>query len=160
MRSLGYTAHRPCCLLYTSVLLSGEYQARDVRQLEKMRGLPPKELVIVGIPYMDEMVRRLKENSETPPHERTVLLAPSWGDSAIFSRYGGKIIDVLLQTGYHIVVRPHPQSFTSVSYTHLDVYKRQGSARTESSSALLTLRRRSLILKYRMIFPRKCARCV
>ena len=85
---------------YDAVLLSGEYQARDVRQLEKMRGLPPKELVIVGIPYMDEMVRRLKENSETPPHERTVLLAPSWGDSAIFSRYGGKIIDVLLQTGY------------------------------------------------------------
>ena len=98
---------------YDAILLSGEYQARDVRQLEKMRGLPPKELVIVGIPYMDEMVRRLKENSETPPHERTVLLAPSWGDSAIFSRYGGKIIDVLLQTGYHIVVRPHPQSFTS-----------------------------------------------
>ena len=27
--------------------------------------------------------------------------------------YGKKIIDVLLQTGYHIIVRPHPQSFTS-----------------------------------------------
>ena len=98
---------------YDAILLSGEYQARDVRELEKLRDLPKKELVIVGIPYMDEMMRRLQENSAVAPHERTVLLAPSWGDSAIFSRYGGKIIDVLLKTGYHIVIRPHPQSFTA-----------------------------------------------
>ena len=46
-------------------------------------------------------------------HETTVLLAPSWGDSAIFSLYGGKIIEALLKTGYKIIVRPHPQSFVS-----------------------------------------------
>ncbi len=45
--------------------------------------------------------------------ERTVLLAPSWGDSAILAVYGGKIIQVLLDTGYHVIVRPHPQSFTA-----------------------------------------------
>ena len=42
-----------------------------------------------------------------------MLLAPSWGDSAILKVYGGKIIDVLLNTGYHVIVRPHPQSFTA-----------------------------------------------
>jgi CDP-glycerol glycerophosphotransferase (TagB/SpsB family) len=42
-----------------------------------------------------------------------VLLAPTWGQSAIFSVYGGKIIEVLLKTGYHVIVRPHPQSFKS-----------------------------------------------
>ena len=41
------------------------------------------------------------------------MLAPSWGQSAILSVYGGKIIDVLLKTGYHVIVRPHPQSFKS-----------------------------------------------
>lgn len=98
---------------YDSVLLSGDYQADDIRALEKLRELPAKELVKVGIPYMDEMTKRLENNPEVANHPRTVLLAPSWGQSAIFSVYGSKIIDVLLNTGYHIIIRPHPQSFSS-----------------------------------------------
>ena len=98
---------------YDDILLSGEYQARDIRALEELRGLPEKELIQVGIPYMDEMAKRLEQQGPAPEHPRTVLLAPSWGQSAIFSVYGGKILDVLLKTGYHIIVRPHPQSFTS-----------------------------------------------
>lgn len=98
---------------YDAVMLSAEYQVNEIRYLEKIRNLPAKDLVKIGIPYMDKMVQRLKDNPDTPVHERTVLLAPSWGESAIFSRYGKKIIDVLLETGYHIIVRPHPQSFLS-----------------------------------------------
>lgn len=98
---------------YDAVLLSGDYQERDIRNLEKLRQLPEKELVKIGIPYMDKMASRLAAEGPGPEHPRTVLLAPSWGQSAIFSVYGGKIIDVLLKTGYHVIVRPHPQSFKS-----------------------------------------------
>ncbi len=98
---------------YDAILLSGEYQANDIRRLEKLRKLPEKELVKIGIPYMDEMVKRLNKSGPVPEHPRTVLLAPSWGSSALFGVYGGRIISVLLKTGYHIIVRPHPQSFTS-----------------------------------------------
>ena len=88
------------------------FQERDIRALEAMRKLPAKEIYRIGIPYMDIMLERLQK-SNTKAHERTVLLAPSWGTSAIFSRFGGEILDVLLDTGYHIIVRPHPQSFIS-----------------------------------------------
>ena len=98
---------------YDAIMLSGQYQADDIRNLEKLRSLPEKELVMVGIPYMDEMAKRLETEGPAPDHERTVLLAPSWGPSAIFAKYGKKILDVLLATGYHVIVRPHPQSFTS-----------------------------------------------
>lgn len=98
---------------YDAILLSGEYQARDIRNLESLRGIPEKELVKIGIPYMDEMAARLQKQGPAPEHPRTVLIAPSWGPSALFGVYGGKIIDVLLKTGYHVIVRPHPQSFKS-----------------------------------------------
>lgn len=98
---------------YDAILLSGDYQLRDIRNLEKLRGLPEKELVKIGIPYMDQMAERLNQVGPAAEHPRTILLAPSWGKSAIFSVYGGKIIDVLLQTGYHVIIRPHPQSFKS-----------------------------------------------
>lgn len=98
---------------YDALLLSGDYQMEDIRALESLRKLPPKELVKVGIPYMDEMLRRSNTAAAVPEHPRTILLAPSWGKSAIFGVYGGKIIDVLLKTGYHVIIRPHPQSFKS-----------------------------------------------
>lgn len=104
---------------YDSILVSGAYQEKDIRALEAMRNLPAKDIHTIGIPYMDVMADRLKtvaeKDSETNNKEKTptVLLAPSWGPSAIFSVYGGKIIEKLLSTGYHVIVRPHPQSFKS-----------------------------------------------
>ncbi|MCR5009524.1 MAG: CPBP family intramembrane metalloprotease [Clostridia bacterium] len=98
---------------YDAVLLSGKYQEEGIRELEALRSLSAKDISIVGIPYMDTMAERLSKVGPAPAHERTVLLAPSWGKSALFGVYGGSIIDVLLKTGYHVIVRPHPQSFQS-----------------------------------------------
>jgi len=98
---------------YDAILVSGEYQKKDIRSLEKMRNLPEKDIYTIGIPYMDVMAERLKQAGPVAEHPRTVLLAPSWGSSAIFSVYGGAIIDELIKTGYHIIIRPHPQSFKS-----------------------------------------------
>ena len=98
---------------YDAVLLSGAFQIEDIRKLEELRHLPKKELVIAGIPYLDDMAERLKNNAQTEPHKRTVLLAPSWGPSSLLNKFGEQIVEELVKTGYHVIVRPHPQSFTS-----------------------------------------------
>ena len=98
---------------YDAVLLSGEFQKEEIRTLEQMRGLPPKELEVVGCTYLDVMADRLKTLEPAHNERPCVLLAPSWGSSAILSVYGAKIIDALLATGYEIVIRPHPQSMTA-----------------------------------------------
>lgn len=100
---------------YDSVLLSGQFQIDQIRQLEALRGLPAKETPLVGLTYMDAMRARLAAAEPLPKGPTTILLAPSWGPSAIFSLYGGRVIEALLNTGHHVVVRPHPQSFTSES---------------------------------------------
>ena len=98
---------------YDAILLSGDYQIEQVRKLEQLRSLPQKELVKVGLPYMDDMARRYAEDTVETNAVKTVLLAPSWGSSAIFARFGSKIISELLKTDYRIIVRPHPQSAKS-----------------------------------------------
>ena len=98
---------------YDSVMLTGPYQEEPMRKLEAMRKLPPKELPLVGVLYMDEMRRRLLAAEPLPEHPVTVLLAPSWGPSGILRRYGGDIIEALLKTSFRLIIRPHPQSFTS-----------------------------------------------
>lgn len=99
---------------YDAILLSGKYQGEQIRKLESLRGEEPKEIEYVGIPFMDEMKKRLDSSSEKhDKSEKTVLLAPSWGKSGILYKYGKKLIDALIGTGYNIVIRPHPQSYTS-----------------------------------------------
>ena len=98
---------------FDALPLSGEYQIEEIRQLEDMRGIAHRETPLCGIPYMDAMKKRLKEAGPVPEHERTVLMAPSWGKSGILSRFGEKLIDALIDTGYKIIVRPHPQSYAS-----------------------------------------------
>ena len=105
---------------YDAILCSGQFQIDDTRDLEKTRNLKAKELVLTGSPFMDEKAAKFearkaeaKDSSEKDTSTRTVLLAPSWGPSAILSRFGADFIRDLLKTGYHVIVRPHPQSFTS-----------------------------------------------
>lgn len=98
---------------YDAVLLSGSFQAEDIRALERLRGLPAKELRLVGVPYMDKMHQRLSQASALEPSPRTILLAPSWGENAILAVYGGRIIERLLETSWRIIVRPHPHSFVA-----------------------------------------------
>ena len=99
---------------YDVLLLAGDYQVEQARALEKLWNIPERECSIVGVPYLDEMLKRFEQNPTVEKNDnKIVLLAPSWGESGILNRYGSKIIDELLATGYDVIIRPHPQSFVS-----------------------------------------------
>lgn len=98
---------------YDAILVSGQYMVDDVRVLESKRNLPAKDLVLTGIPYMDEIRERYLKEKKSDSGETTVLLAPSWGPNSIFNVFGDKVLKELVDSGYKIIVRPHPQSFES-----------------------------------------------
>jgi hypothetical protein len=101
---------------FDSIMLSGDYQAKDIRFLEEKRGLKAKELVTVGCTYLDVFAEKIKQIPKEENHPFTVLVAPSWGPSAILSHFGEKLLDPLIKTGFRIIVRPHPQSKKSEAY--------------------------------------------
>lgn len=106
------TAYRLFGLDYfDSVLLSGDYQKKDIQYLENLRNLEKKELVTVGCPYLDEAFSNLNKYEKTD--EFTVLVSPTWGPSGLLSKYGQKLLESLATTGWKIIVRPHPQSKSS-----------------------------------------------
>ena len=110
---------------FDAILLSNEYQIGEIRKLEEKRGLTLKELPIVGCTYMDSMAKRLAaDHSECDKENITVLLAPTWGPNGLLKRYGAKILTALVNTGFDIVVRPHPQSMISEKEMMDDLMKR------------------------------------
>ncbi|MCQ2531540.1 MAG: CDP-glycerol glycerophosphotransferase family protein [Saccharofermentans sp.] len=98
---------------YDAILIPGPIFEKQIRDLEAFRNLPNKEVITVGIPSLDTMACRLEKVEKKDNVIPTVLLAPSWGDNSILNRYGDKMIDALIATGYEVIIRPHPQSFKS-----------------------------------------------
>ena len=98
---------------FDSVLLTGEYQKDHLRQLEDKRGTRIKDLEVVGCPYLDVLDEKVSSLTVIAGKPFTVLVAPSWGPSGILARYGEKLLDPLVETGFTIIVRPHPQSAQS-----------------------------------------------
>ncbi len=101
---------------FDSVLLTGEYQRKAIRELEGKRGLPAKELPVVGSTYLDVHAERLREAGSSAKGE-AVLVAPSWGDNALLRRYGKALLGPLAESGLEVILRPHPQSSASEADT-------------------------------------------
>jgi hypothetical protein len=96
---------------FDSILVTGaEFQENDIRKLEKTRNLPEKQIITVGCPYLDEYAKKMDQIPKEEKHIFTVLVSPSWGASVLLSRFGEKLLDPLVKTGWRIIIRPHPQS--------------------------------------------------
>lgn len=102
---------------FDSILLSSEIFIPANRKLEEKRNSKPKEILSVGCPYLDYMLKRKETLSDKDDSDEkgtiSVLVAPTWGSSGILTKYGSDFIRHLVSTGFDITIRPHPQSFIS-----------------------------------------------
>lgn len=99
---------------FDSVFVNSPIHTEFLREVEAIRHLKAKQVEIVGCPYLDYLAKRVgalesHNNSANP----TILVAPSWGREALLSKYGMNLLKPLLDTGYNVIIRPHPQSFVS-----------------------------------------------
>ena len=97
---------------YDSLFCAGPHQVAEIRRREEIKHWPAKHLFDYGHPRLEEVIDlgrayRLEKQAGDP---RTVLIAPTWGDTSIFNTCGRELIAVLLDAGYHVIMRPHHQS--------------------------------------------------
>ncbi len=102
---------------YDVVLLNDELQGEKIRKIEGLRNINKKEMFIVGTVLLDSLKEKydklITSSSQIQKETKTILCAPSWGASSILNRYGESFIQSLIDTGYKIIIRPHPQSKTA-----------------------------------------------
>ena len=94
---------------YQTVLTMGDFMLESIRSLEKKRDLPAKTCIKAGLPYLDDMLKKVKRKSglsESP----VILLAPSWGEKNFIARYGLEPLESLAREAYTLILRPHPYS--------------------------------------------------
>jgi len=97
---------------YDMVVMVGEFQTASIREIEKKRNLKPKQLIPLGLPYLDVYSKNKQDRTKTEKVQ-TILIGSSWGSKGLLHHYGTGFIAQLANLGYHIIVRPHPQSMVS-----------------------------------------------
>lgn len=100
---------------YDAVLASGQNQVDFIRKIEDLRpGINKKELAVVGSLPLDKLKKRYDKEGRTEENPvKVVLIAPSWGPSGILRRFGKDFLKAIENTGYKVIVRPHPQMMLS-----------------------------------------------
>lgn len=99
---------------FDSVLCSGPYQIKSIKETEKKRQTKPKLLLETGLTYYDIMKdRSLEEKPKKTGEKPSILVAPTWQSYSLLNRFGVNFFNKLLSKNYKIIFRPHPQSFVS-----------------------------------------------
>jgi len=97
---------------YDTIFCAGPHHLEEMRALETHYNLPKKKLVKHGYARLDEIIENAAQiQKKKSSNNKHILLAPSWGpDSIIESGVGAPIVDQLLEEGYQLTLRPHPQT--------------------------------------------------
>ncbi|MDR2610501.1 MAG: membrane protein insertase YidC [Clostridiales Family XIII bacterium] len=94
---------------FDTVFCYGPNHVAEVRETERVYGLPKKTLVKTGFGLLDTLIENV-ENMKLDAHDRPqVLIAPSWQKDNIMDSCLDELIANLSGRGYRIIVRPHPE---------------------------------------------------
>lgn len=102
---------------YDTIFCAGPHQIAETRASEKLRGVPAKNLVPIGYDLLDRERQEYRELQETLPkhsrpqatHRPQALIAPSWQEDNILDLCAADTINSLLEAGFDVTVRPHPE---------------------------------------------------
>lgn len=115
VNSSNLTFHKNALDHFDTIFTSGSKNKAEIAEREQKFKLPAKNLIEWGSSVIDNMTvsyeQMLKEEDcESASAEgKTVLIAPSWQEDNILDSCIEKMLDKLVKTKHHIIVRPHPQ---------------------------------------------------
>ena len=99
---------------FDSIFCVGPYQIQEIRATEQLYNLKQKNLVECGYGLLDKLIRLrssfTQQNFLSKNNKKNVLIASSWGKQNLLEYVGEELIKILLDTGYHVIVRPHPMT--------------------------------------------------
>jgi len=98
---------------YDSILCCGPHQVEEIRRHEELNKLPPKRLPEAGYYRLERIYdayQKYSSEKPSPVTKGTILIAPSWGAANVLESCGERLIELLLEAGYTVIVRPHPET--------------------------------------------------
>lgn len=94
---------------YDTIFCVGEFQFDEIRAAERVYSLPEKKLIAAGYGQLEQLYDSYQKLEMTKRERPKILIAPSWQPDNILDSCIDPMLDQLLDQGYEVVVRPHPE---------------------------------------------------
>ena len=99
---------------FDTIFCVGPHQIQEFHATEQLYNLKQKNLVECGYGLFDKLIRLRssfpQQDFLSKNNKKKVLIAPSWGKQNLLESTGIELIKILLDAGYHVMVRPHPMT--------------------------------------------------
>jgi len=94
---------------YDTILCNGDHHVKEIELRENLYNLKKKRLIKSGYSYFDYLHYKLNKNNDDI---NEILIAPSWNKNKRYfiNENFDKIIDKLINTGFKVRFRPHPEN--------------------------------------------------
>ena len=107
--------YRPSAFdLFDAVFCVGPHHIEEIRARETLGDLPTKYLVPHGYGRLDSILETRNDYDDMTIPEADgdirVLVAPSWGTEGLLETHGVEVVKTLIDSGFQVTVRPHPQT--------------------------------------------------
>lgn len=109
MTSTSLVANRGSYDHYDTILCVGQHQVDELRRAEELYSTPRKNLVPCGYDLLDREIRAASLMKKEPHERPVILIAPSWQEDCILDLCVNELLDPLIDGGYRVILRPHPE---------------------------------------------------
>ena len=112
---------------FDTIFCVGKHHVNEISKNEKKYGLSSKKLVEFGYEKLEQLMDEVEKNSKIKSIEknnRTILVAPSWSTNGLIETRGDEIIQTLLDSGYDVILRPHPMTYKKSQKTIKNIEKK------------------------------------
>ena len=108
--STNLLARKGALAHFDTVFCIGPYQVEELREEERVYGLPPRSLVSCGYGLLDRAMAAYRAMPKRREGRKIqILIAPSWQPDNILDTCIDSMLESLLCGEYHVILRPHPE---------------------------------------------------
>lgn len=110
-----HMAYRPHAFdFYDSIFTVGPRHDLEIRSLENNNRSPTKKIIQFGYPRLESLIENYQSlilsRTASKPERIKILIAPTWGKNSLIERHGGQFISSLINYGFDVTLRPHPET--------------------------------------------------
>ncbi len=96
---------------YDTIFCVGKHHLDEILEIEKIYDLKPKKLIEYGFGRLDTLLKEKNEISQHDFGEKLIIITPTYGKDNFLKICGIETIDILLDSNFKVLLRPHFRIF-------------------------------------------------
>ena len=96
---------------YDTIFCVGKHHVNEILETEKIYNLKPKKLVEYGFGRLDTLLNEKNDINQNNLEKNLVIMTPTYGKDNFLEICGIEIINILLDSNFKVLLRPHFRIF-------------------------------------------------